>query len=57
MIAPRKLTGEFVLSPGKGRPTQRVRQPWLGSHIAHGHKGPTQLGGLKAAFLLEVPGR
>ena len=31
--------------------------PWLGSRIAHGHAGPTQLGGLKAAFLLEVPGR
>ena len=57
MIAPRKLTGEFVLSPGKARPTQRARQPWPGSRTARGHAGPTQLGGLKAAFLLEVPGR
>jgi hypothetical protein len=65
---PWHLTGEFIvscncdwcpcaISLGRAKPTEGRCYSWFAFRLDVGHSGPTELGGLNLAVLLEVPGR
>jgi hypothetical protein len=46
-----------VISLGQHPPTEGQCQAWAAMRIEEGHHGETELGGINAAFMLEIPGQ